>query len=66
MPANAVQFTVEDDGEVQHVFMQDDYTKVQISKTDIATGKEISGAKLKITDADGKIVAEWVTDGAPH
>ena len=66
VPANAVQFTVEDDGEVQHVFMQDDYTKVQISKTDIATGKEISGAKLKITDADGKIVAEWVTDGAPH
>ena len=66
VPANAVQFTVEDDGEVQHVFMQDDYTKVQISKTDIATGKEISGAKLKITDADGKIVAEWVTDGTPH
>lgn len=66
VPANAVQFTVEDDGEVQHVFMQDDYTKVQIYKTDIATGKEISGAKLKITDADGKIVAEWVTDGAPH
>ena len=66
VPANSIRFTVEDDGKVQHVFMQDDYTKVQISKTDIATGKEISGAKLKITDADGKIVAEWVTDGAPH
>ena len=66
VPANAIQFTVEDNGKVQHVFMQDDYTKVQISKTDIATGKEISGAKLKITDADGKTVAEWVTDGAPH
>lgn len=66
VPATSIQFTVEDDGKVQHVFMQDDYTKVQISKTDIATGKEISGAKLKIMDADGKIVAEWVTDGAPH
>ena len=66
VPANAVQFTVEDDGKVQHVFMQDDYTKVQISKTDIATGKEISGAKLKITNADGKTIAEWVTDGTPH
>ena len=66
VPANAVQFTVEDDGKVQHVFMQDDYTKVQISKTDTATGKEISGAKLKITDADGKTIAEWVTDGTPH
>ena len=66
VPANAIQFTVEDNGKVQHVIMQDDYTKVQISKTDIATGKEISGAKLKITDADGKTVAEWVTDGTPH
>ena len=66
VPANSIQFTVEDDGKVQHVFMQDDYTKVQISKTDIATGTEISGAKPKITDADGKTVAEWVTDGTPH
>ena len=66
VPATSIQFTVEDDGKVQHVFMQDDYTKVQISKTDIATGKEISGAKLKITDADGKTIAEWVTDGTPH
>ena len=66
VPANAIQFTVEDNGKVQHVIMQDDYTKVQISKTDIATGKEISGAKLKITDADGKTIAEWVTDGTPH
>ena len=47
VPANSIQFTVEDDGKVQHVFMQDDYTKVQISKTDIATGTEISGAKQK-------------------
>ena len=66
VPANSIRFTVEDDGKVQHVFMQDDYTKVQISKTDIATGKEISGAKLKITNADGKTIAEWVTDGTPH
>ena len=66
VPANAIQFTVEDDGKVPHVFMQDDYTKVRISKTEIATGKEISGAKLKITDADGKTIAEWVTDGTPH
>ena len=66
VPANSIQFTVEDGGKVQHVFMQDDYTKVQISKTDIATGKEISGAKLKITDADGKTIVEWVTDGVPH
>ena len=66
VPATSIQFMVEDGGKVQHVFMHDDYTKVQISKTDIATGKEISGAKLKITDTDGKTIAEWVTDGTPH
>ena len=66
VPANAIPFIVEDDGKVQHVFMQDDYTKVQISKVDIATGKEISGAKLKIADTNGKTIAEWVTDGTPH
>ena len=66
VPANSIRFTVEDDGKVQHVFMQDDYTKLQVSKTDIATGKEISGARLKITDTDGKTVAEWLTDGTPH
>ena len=41
-------------------------SKVQISKTDIATGKEISGAKLKITDASGNTIAEWETNGQPH
>lgn len=66
VPANAIQFTVEDNGKVQHVIMQDDYTKLQVSKTDIATGKKISGARLKITDTDGKTVAEWLTDGTPH
>lgn len=32
VPASAIRFTVEDDGKVQHVFMQDDYTKLQVSR----------------------------------
>ncbi len=39
---------------------------VEISKTDITTGVEIVGAKLTVTDSDGKTVAEWTTDGKPH
>ncbi len=39
------------------VTMIDDYSKVSISKEDIA-GKEIAGAELKITDADGKLVKD--------
>lgn len=66
VPAASIQFTVEDDGKVQHVFMQDDYTKVSISKTDIASGAEVPGAHLQIVDGEGNILAEWVTDGQPH
>ena len=53
-------------GEIQMVEMKDDYTKVQISKTDFVNGKELTGAKLVLKDASGKKVAEWTTDGTPH
>ena len=64
--AESVEFTVKATGEIQTVEMKDDYTKVQIKKTDIATGEEIEGANLKITDKDGNTVAEWTTDGTPY
>ena len=57
---------VEETGEVQSVVMKDDYTKVDISKTDIATGEELPGAHLAVLDKDGKVVAEWDTDGKVH
>lgn len=41
-------------------------TVVAITKTDIATGEEIVGAKLTVTDANGKVVDEWVSDGKVH
>ena len=40
--------------------------KVEISKKDITNGDELRGAHLRITDADGSVVAEWVTDGQLH
>ena len=39
------------------VIMKDDITRVQISKVDIATGKELPGAELVIKDTDGNTVA---------
>lgn len=39
---------------------------VEISKTDITTGKELKGASLEVTDSDGEVYASWVTDGTPH
>ena len=48
------------------VIMRDDITKVQISKVDIATGKELPGAELTITDKDGKEINRWVSTDTPH
>ena len=48
------------------VIMRDDITKVQISKVDIATGKELPGAELIIKDKDGNTVAQWVSEDKPH
>ena len=48
------------------MIMYDDITKVQISKVDIATGKELPGAELTITDKDGKEIDRWVSTDKPH
>lgn len=48
------------------VILRDDITKVQISKVDIATGKELPGAELVIKDKDGNTVAQWVSEEKPH
>lgn len=39
---------------------------VQITKTDITTGKELKGAKLTILDREGNEYASWITDGTPY
>lgn len=39
---------------------------VEVSKSDITTGKEITGAKLEITDKNGETYAAWTTDGKPY
>ncbi len=43
-----------------------DTTKVKVSKQDITTGKELSGAHLEVIDKDGKIVEEWISANEPH
>ena len=60
--AEDVKFTVSDTGNIQKVNMDDDYTKVQISKTDITGAKLLPGAKLKITDENGKEIYSWTTE----
>lgn len=48
------------------VLMEDDVTKLEISKKDITTGKELPGATLEIYDAEGKLMTSWVSTDTPH
>ncbi|MBS4926570.1 MAG: Cys-Gln thioester bond-forming surface protein [Ruminococcus bicirculans] len=64
--ANDVEFTVSKNGTVDIVIMQDDTTKVKISKKDITTGEELPGATLQIVDENGNVVEEWVSSSEPH
>lgn len=48
------------------VIMQDDITKVQISKKDLTTNEELPGAELIITDEKGNEIDRWVSTDAPH
>lgn len=40
--------------------------KVEISKQDITTSKELEGAHLEVTDRDGNVVDEWISGKEPH
>ena len=64
--AENVPFTVLPTGEVQRFEMRDDVIKVEISKVDITTNKELPGAELTLTDKDGKKIDRWVSTNTPH
>ena len=47
---------------IQKCDMKDDFTKLKITKTDIANSKLIDGAELVIKTEDGVEKARWITD----
>lgn len=54
-------------GDADHtVAVENDYTKVQISKRDITNEAEVPGAKLSILDSDGDVVESWISGEEPH
>ncbi len=64
------KFTIATDGSVtsgatqteDHVLLVEDaLTEVKVSKVDIADGKEVAGAEIKILDAEGKIADSWTS-----
>lgn len=64
--AESVPFTVLPTGEVQRFEMLDDVIKMEISKVDITTNKELPGAELILTNKDGKVVEHWTSTDKPH
>lgn len=64
--SESVPFTVLPTGEVQQFEMRDNVIKVEISKVDITTNKELPGAELTITDKDGEEIDRWVSSDKPH
>ena len=45
---------------------EDEPTTVELTKTSLTDGKEIEGAKLKVTDESGNTVDEWTSGKEPH
>ena len=62
-----IEFTVprKDEGIIK-VEMKDKPTEVEITKSDLTTGKEVPGAKLQIIDKNGNIIEEWTSTDTPH
>ena len=58
-------FKAEKDKDITLTMIDEDI-KVQISKQDITSKKEIEGAKLKVTDKDGNTIDEWISGKEPH
>ena len=48
------------------LYFENQPTTVELTKTDLTTGKELPGAHLKVTDSDGNTVDEWTSTEESH
>ena len=64
--SNAYYFRVTDSNTVSVVNFVNDFTKVMISKKDMANSEEVEGAHLVVRNSDGEIVEEWTSTDTPH
>ena len=61
-----IYFSVSDSNEVNVVNFVNDFTKINISKKDMAGSEELEGAHLVIRDSNGNVVEEWTSTNTPH
>ena len=56
-----------EEAEVSYEFVfENEPTTVELTKTDLTTGKELPGAHLKVTAEDGNVIDEWVSTEKAH
>lgn len=72
------EFTVDETGRIVladseeaeeegNLTLENDFTKVSISKQDATTGEELPGAELELTNKDtGELVEKWTSGEEPH
>ena len=41
-------------------------TVVDVTKSSLTTGEELEGASLQVTDSDGKVIDNWISEKTPH
>ena len=61
-----IYFSVSESNEVNVVNFVNDFTKINISKKDMAGSEELEGAHLVIRDSNGNVVEEWTSTNTPH
>ena len=61
-----IYFSVSDNNEVSVINFVNDFTKINISKKDMAGSEEVEGAHLVIRDSSGQVVEEWVSSDSPY
>lgn len=65
------EVVVEEDGTIngekeEILNVENDYTKVEFTKHDRASGKVLEGGRYQITDLSGNVVDEWKGKKTPH
>ena len=61
-----VKVVIKEDGTADPVVMKNEITRVEISKQDATTGKELAGAHLILKDSEDRIVEEWDSTEEVH
>lgn len=59
--AEKIRFTIDTEGVVNQVMMQNDMTRIFVRKQDAETGETLAGAVFQIWDLEGNVLDTWIS-----